>query len=128
MCPGMAKKPVGWKPDRLTKSGSIPTPAATPERLIYGGGRQVGKTEAQRIAGMAVVIDERVPDGVLIAKDKAGNELGRIVVAVDPARPGGDLTHGEPRKPGRPKSIEDMRAYKAQKQREYRQRQKEAGK
>lgn len=148
-CPKRSTMPPGWKPERLRRA-EVEVRIATRQR---GKSAYVAMmTEAALNAGKTVAIIK--PDGAVEVRGPgAAKDItpkAEIVVAIDPASPGGDhdaemigkvtadgkieiisLTHGHPRKPGRPKSIEDMRAYKARKQREYRQRkaaEKEAGK
>lgn len=110
-CPDRKKKPEGWKPPRLAKHFAPPAADVvmadgSTKHVVYAGGRKAGKmASVQKIAnalrekGVSVVdLNEPIKDA-LISK---------------PADP--ELRPGR----GRPKSIEDMKAYKAEKQRKYR--------
>lgn len=109
-CPKRSTKPADWKP----------------ERLIYGGGRKAGKTLRQHHAQPAAIDVETQTSEILhIALPPPSDGQVAILEAIEQGRKMIAETfrlQAGKRAPGRPKSIDDMRSYKAQKQREYRQR------
>lgn len=136
-CPKRSTKPDGWKPDRLRnkalaadaqleggkrsdqRSGIVAEgpPSAPKASTAPDGGRD--KSQAKASKGKAERKRARKPDGdASRPSDTAEVSQGAPAKAASAAIP--------KRGRGRPRIIEDRRAYKAQKQREYRAKLKEA--
>jgi hypothetical protein len=157
-CPKRSTKSADWKPERLRKA-KVETRIASHQRgksayvaMATEAALNAGKTVTTisrdgtvevRGPGAAkditpiVAMDFATPTGATMHLELPPPSAGHLAMleALDEGRKQITEAFAVPsmtkRPPGRPKSIEDMRAYKAAKQREYRQRkaaEKEAGK
>jgi hypothetical protein len=128
-CPKRSTMPIGWKPDRLkkTRGGSLEVRAGRNEKPDAGSNPAPRSKNTPRGSGTA----RKAPGGSAPRKsiaepERAPGISSEVKPATDllPVRATQQGTQSAPipikRGRGRPKSIKDMRAYKAAKAKEYR--------
>lgn len=131
-CPKRSTKPADWKPERMRKAQAASRIASHQRgKSVYVEMR----TEAALNAGKTVatisrggVVEVRGPGAakditpMARAINIAPGKVPELVAEISATEGDAFSINPPKRAPGRPKSIEDMRSYKAAKQREYRQR------